>query len=152
MVLKRSNVEYARWEETVTYDDITLEKAVNITNGHVYQVVVKAYVYNTAGKLVETQTAETSIYAYKHRKTETTKNERMRPFMQTEDAPELTPEFLEDLRRYTEYGWGPGITAALLNRWHPVALTSQDVIRLRRRLGRAAAPTQDTGADAPPHR
>lgn len=43
--------------------------------------------------------------------------------MQTEDAPELTPEFLEDLRRYTEYGWGPGITAALLNRWHPVALT-----------------------------
>ena len=27
--------------------------------------------------------------------------------MQTEDAPELTPEFLEDLRRYTEYGWGP---------------------------------------------
>ena len=26
--------------------------------------------------------------------------------MQTEDAPELTPEFLEDLRRYTEYGVG----------------------------------------------
>ena len=51
--------------------------------------------------------------------------------MQTEDAPELTPEFLEDLRRYTEYGWGPGITAALLNRWHPVALTNLDVIRLR---------------------
>lgn len=63
--------------------------------------------------------------------------------MQTEDAPELTPEFLEDLRRYTEYGWGPGITAALLNRWHPVALTNLDVIRLRRRLGRAAAPAQD---------
>ena len=59
--------------------------------------------------------------------------------MQTEDAPELTPEFLEDLRRYTEYGWGPGITAALLNRWHPVALTNLDVIRLRRRLGRPAA-------------
>ena len=52
--------------------------------------------------------------------------------MQTEDAPELTPEFLEDLRRYTEYGWGPGITAALLNRRHPVALTNLDVIRLRR--------------------
>ena len=66
--------------------------------------------------------------------------------MQTEDAPELTPEFLEDLRRYTEYGWGPGITAALLNRWHPVALTNLDVIRLRRRLGRAAAPVQN----APP--
>lgn len=65
--------------------------------------------------------------------------------MQTEDAPELTPEFLEDLRRYTEYGWGPGITAALLNRWHPVALTNLDVIRLRRRLGRAAAPAQDAG-------
>ena len=64
MVLKRSNVEYARWEETVTYDDITLEKAVNITHGHVYQVVVTAYVYNSAGKLVETQTAETSIKAY----------------------------------------------------------------------------------------
>lgn len=70
--------------------------------------------------------------------------------MQTEDAPELTPEFLEDLRRYTEYGWGPGITAALLNRWHPVALTNLDVIRLRRRLGRAAAPVQDTGGDEPP--
>lgn len=70
--------------------------------------------------------------------------------MQTEDAPELTPEFLEDLRRYTEYGWGPGITAALLNRWHPVALTNLDVIRLRRRLGRAAAPVQDTGDDEPP--
>ena len=66
--------------------------------------------------------------------------------MQTEDAPELTPEFLEDLRRYTEYGWGPGITAALLNRWHPVALTNLDVIRLRRRLGRAAAPAQDAGS------
>ena len=64
MVLKHSNVEYARWEETVTYDDITLEKAVNITHGHVYQVVVTAYVYNSAGKLVETQTAETSIKAY----------------------------------------------------------------------------------------
>ena len=62
--VKRSNVEYARWEETVTYDDITLEKAVNITHGHVYQVVVTAYVYNSAGKLVETQTAETSIKAY----------------------------------------------------------------------------------------
>lgn len=61
--------------------------------------------------------------------------------MQTEDAPELTPEFLEDLRRYTEYGWGPGITAAL---------TNLDVIRLRRRLGRAAAPVQDTGGDEPP--
>ena len=70
--------------------------------------------------------------------------------MQTEDAPELTPEFLEDLRRYTEYGWGPGITAALLNRWHPVALTNLDVIRLRRRLGRAAAPAQDAGSDEPP--
>ena len=67
--------------------------------------------------------------------------------MQTEDAPELTPEFLEDLRRYTEYGWGPGITAALLNRWHPVALTNLDVIRLRRRLGRAAAPVQNASAD-----
>ena len=67
--------------------------------------------------------------------------------MQTEDAPELTPEFLEDLRRYTEYGWGPGITAALLNRWHPVALTNLDVIRLRRRLGRAAAPAQDAGSE-----
>lgn len=64
MVLKRSNVEYARWEDTVTYDDITLEKAVNITHGHVYQVVVTAYVYNSAGKLVETQTAETGIKAY----------------------------------------------------------------------------------------
>lgn len=47
--------------------------------------------------------------------------------MQTEDAPELTPEFLEDLRRYTEYGWGPGITAALLNRWHPVALNHSGI-------------------------
>lgn len=44
--------------------NITLEKAVNITHGHVYQVVVTAYVYNSAGKLVETQTAETSIKAY----------------------------------------------------------------------------------------
>ena len=72
--------------------------------------------------------------------------------MQTEDAPELTPEFLEDLHRYTEYGWGPGITAALLTRWHPVALTNLDVIRLRRRLGRAAAPAQDASDDEPPRR
>lgn len=64
MVLKRSNVEYARWEDTVTYDDITLATSCNITHGHVYQVVVTAYVYNSAGKLVETQTAETSIKAY----------------------------------------------------------------------------------------
>ena len=55
MVLKRSNVEYARWEDTVTYDDITLATSCNITHGHVY---------NSAGKLVETQTAETSIKAY----------------------------------------------------------------------------------------
>ena len=75
----------------------------------------------------ETQTAETTIKSYKHNK-----------------------KFLEDLRRYTEYGWGPGITAALLNRWHPVALTNLDVIRLRRRLGRAAAPAQDAGSDEPP--
>ena len=64
MVLKRSNVEYVRWEDTVTYDTIILEQPVNITHGHVYQVVVTAYVYNSAGKLVETQTAETSIKAY----------------------------------------------------------------------------------------
>ena len=64
MVLKRSNVEYARWEDSVTYDDITLATSCNITHGHVYQVVVTAYVYNSAGKLVETQTAETSIKAY----------------------------------------------------------------------------------------
>lgn len=64
MVLKRSNVEYVRWEDTVTYDDITLATSCNITHGHVYQVVVTAYVYNSAGKLVETQTAETSIKAY----------------------------------------------------------------------------------------
>lgn len=64
MVLKRSNVEYVRWEDTVTYDTIILEQPVNITHGHVYQVVVTAYVYNSAGKLVETQTAETNIKAY----------------------------------------------------------------------------------------
>ena len=64
MVLKRSNVEYARWEETVTAGGILLEEICNITHGHVYQVVVTAYVYNSAGKLVETQTAETSIKAY----------------------------------------------------------------------------------------
>ena len=64
MVLKRSNVEYARWEDTVTFGGILLEKSCNITHGHVYQVVVTAYVYNSAGKLVETQTAETSIKAY----------------------------------------------------------------------------------------
>ena len=72
--------------------------------------------------------------------------------MQTEDAPELTPEFLEDLRRYTEYGWGPGITAALLTRWHRVALTTLDVIRPRRRLGRAAARVQNASDDEPPRR
>ena len=64
MVLKRSNVEYARWEDTVTFGGILLEKSCNITHGHVYQVVVTAYVYNSAGKLVETQTAETNIKAY----------------------------------------------------------------------------------------
>ena len=64
VVLKRNNVEYARWEETVTYDTIILEKPCSITHGHVYQVVVTAYVYNSAGKLVETQTAETNIKAY----------------------------------------------------------------------------------------
>ena len=63
MVLKRSNVEYVRWEDTVTYDTIILEQPVNITHGHVYQVVVTAYVYNSAGKLVETQTA-TGVKAY----------------------------------------------------------------------------------------
>ena len=62
MVLKRSNVEYARWEDTVTYDDITLATSCNI--GNVYQVVVTAYVYNSAGKLVETQTASTGVKAY----------------------------------------------------------------------------------------
>lgn len=36
----------------------------NITHGHVYQVVVTAYVYNSAGKLVETQTASTGVKAY----------------------------------------------------------------------------------------
>ena len=64
MVLKRSNVEYVRWEDTVTYDTIILEQPVNITHGHVYQVVVTAYVYNSAGKLVETQTASTGVKAY----------------------------------------------------------------------------------------
>ena len=64
MVLKRSNVEYVRWEDTVTYDTIILEQPVNITHGHVYQVVVTAYVYNSAGKLVETQTASTGGKAY----------------------------------------------------------------------------------------
>ena len=49
MVLKRSNVEYARWEETVTAGGILLEEICNITHGHVYQVVVTAYVYNSAG-------------------------------------------------------------------------------------------------------
>ena len=70
--------------------------------------------------------------------------------MLPEVAPELAPEFLADLRRFTEYAWGPGITAALLNRWHPVALTNLDVIRLRRRLGRAAAPVQNASDDEPP--
>ena len=64
MVLKRSNVEYARWEETVTAGGILLEEICNITHGHVYQVVVTAYVYNSAGKLVETQTASTGVKAY----------------------------------------------------------------------------------------
>ena len=31
VVLKRNNVEYARWEETVTYDTIILEKPVSLT-------------------------------------------------------------------------------------------------------------------------
>lgn len=52
--------------------------------------------------------------------------------MWTEDSPELTKELLEDLRRYTEYGWGHAITASLLNRWHPVRLTNRDVAQLRR--------------------
>lgn len=64
VVLKRNNVEYARWEETVTYDTIILEKPCSITHGHVYQVVVTAYVYDSAGKLVETQTASTGVKAY----------------------------------------------------------------------------------------
>ena len=64
MVLKRNNVEYARWEKTVTNDLIMLGEYCNITHGHVYQVVVTAYVYNSAGKLVETQTASTGVKAY----------------------------------------------------------------------------------------
>ena len=64
MVLKRSNVEYARWEDTVVARGIRLEEPCNITHGHVYQVVVTAYVYNSAGKLVETQTASTGVKAY----------------------------------------------------------------------------------------
>ena len=44
--------------------EILIEEPCNITHGHVYQVVVTAYVYNSAGKLVETQTAETNIKAY----------------------------------------------------------------------------------------
>ena len=73
--------------------------------------------------------------------------------MQTEDAPELTPEFLEDLRRYTEYGWGPGITAALLNRWHPVALTnlvSDLLVGAQGYGGHRVLPAQDAGSDEPP--
>lgn len=64
VVLKRSNVEYARWEKTVTGSGILIEEPCNITHGHVYQVVVTAYVYNSAGKLVETQTASTGVKAY----------------------------------------------------------------------------------------
>ena len=64
MVLKRSNMEYARWEDTVVARGIRLEEPCNITHGHVYQVVVTAYVYNSAGKLVETQTASTGVKAY----------------------------------------------------------------------------------------
>lgn len=64
MVLKRSNVECARWEDTVVARGIRLEEPCNITHGHVYQVVVTAYVYNSAGKLVETQTASTGVKAY----------------------------------------------------------------------------------------
>lgn len=75
--------------------------------------------------------------------------------MQTEDAPELTPEFLEDLRRYTEYGWGPGITAALLNRWHPVALTNAVFLTLKKPMKAAASLAPDgmfrVNAFAPKH-
>ena len=64
MVLKRNNIEYARWEDTATFSGIILAESCNITHGHVYQVVVTAYVYNSAGKLVETQTASTGVKAY----------------------------------------------------------------------------------------
>lgn len=64
MVLKRNNVEFQKWEGMVTNDTMALYEPCNITHGHVYQLVATAYVYNSAGKLVETPTASTGIKTY----------------------------------------------------------------------------------------
>lgn len=64
MVLKRNNVEFQKWECTVSDGSTVLYKPCNITRGHIYQVVVTAYVYNSAGVLVESPSASTGIKTY----------------------------------------------------------------------------------------
>lgn len=44
----------------------------------------------------------------------------------------MPEELLEDLLRYSEYGWRERRIATLLARCYPVALTEADVRKLRR--------------------
>ena len=59
------------------------------------------------------------------------KDERKR--MKNADGQGAVPEeLLEDLLRYSEYGWRERRIATLLARRYPVALTEADVRKLRR--------------------
>ena len=64
MVLKRNNVEFAKWETTGTGTYLLLSENCNISHGYVYQLVVTAYVYNANGTLVESPTISTGIKSY----------------------------------------------------------------------------------------
>lgn len=58
-------------------------------------------------------------------------------------------ELLEDLLRYSEYGWRERRIATLLARRYPVALTEADVRKLRRSGAAEAAPSLNRQREAP---
>ena len=57
---------------------------------------------------------------------------RMKNAERTKELAAVPEELLEDLLRYSEYGWRERRIATLLARRYPVALTEADVRKLRR--------------------